>query len=225
MNQDNDGVLIASAIQRLYSAASLPWPPAMHDRIVPVPLDRLIRTNKNLEHIEMPELTPAAAGAFLTSAGGRWPELLKDQEALDGLLVAKVSGGYIFVRVDASNPVPRRRFTAAHELGHYLLHFLPSLESRCDSDASFVQADNKETVHEGEARGNDKALSLPEMERQANRFAAELLIPESVCRAASAYYAKQFGITSRLLEHHLARDLLVSRAAMDLRLRGLGLKT
>ncbi len=39
---------------------------------------------------------------------------------------------------------------------------------------------------------DDKALSLPEMERQANQFAAELLMPESVCRAACEQYAARF---------------------------------
>lgn len=222
--QDNDGVLIAEAIQRLYATAGLLWPPVVGDRIVPIPLDRLIRANQNLEHIEMPKLTPATAGAFLASAGCRWPELLKDSTVLDGLLVANASAGYIFVRADGDNPISRRRFTAAHELGHYLLHFLPSLEKRRDSDVSFVQADSKQTVQEGEEAGNYKVLSLPEMERQANRFAAELLMPETVCRLASEQYAKRFRMTPRLLGHHLARDLLVSGIAMDVRLRSLGLK-
>jgi hypothetical protein len=222
--QDNDDVFIAKAIQRIYAAAGLLWPPAPGDRIVAMPLDRLIRANQNLEHIEIPELTPATAGAFLTSAGGRWPELLKDNTVLDGLLVANASGGYIFVRADADNPISRRRFTAAHELGHYLLHFLPSLEKRCDSDVYFVQSDSKETVQEGAEAGNDKVLSLPELERQANRFAAELLMPESICRAVSEQYAKRFSKAPRLLEHQLARDLIVSETAMSLRLRSLGLK-
>jgi Zn-dependent peptidase ImmA (M78 family) len=55
------------------------------------------------------------------------------------------------------------------------------------------------------------------MERQANRFAAELLMPEAVCRAMRAYT-----VSSRFLEHQLARDLLVSREAMRWRLRELG---
>jgi Zn-dependent peptidase ImmA (M78 family) len=66
-------------------------------------------------------------------------------------------------------------------------------------------------------------LSLPEMERQANRFAAELLMPEAVCRTASAQYAAGFTTTPRFLEHHLAGDLLVSREAVRLRLRSLSL--
>lgn len=226
MNQVNDAILIGEAIQRLYADAGL----AISDRIAPVPLDRLIRTNRNLEHIEEQALTPAIAGKFLATAGGHWSELLKDNTPLDGLLVVRasegyVSEGYIFVRADVNNPVPRRRFTAAHELGHYCLHFLPSLGSRREPDTSFVQADNKETIQEREGSQDVKALPLPVMERQANRFAAELLMPESVCRSASELYGGYFGRAPGILEHHLARDLLVSRGAMDLRLRSLGLKT
>jgi hypothetical protein len=214
-------VLVADAIRRLFAAADLPWPPPAQ-AVAPVPLDRLIRTMKNLEHIELSELTPAIASDFLSSAGARWPELRKDDTVLDGLLIAKASGGYVFVRADANNPLPRRRFTAAHELGHYLLHFLPSLESRPDPDAPFVRVDSVETVQEcdEEKTADDKALSLPEMERQANRFAAELLMPEAVCRLASEQYKRA---STRFLEHHLASNLLVSDTAIRWRLRNLGL--
>lgn len=223
MSQADDCVLVAGAIGQLFAAAGLPWPPPARRTVVPVPLDKLIRSVKNLEHIEMAELTPAIAGEFLTSPENRWPELRKDNTALDGLLVANANGGYIFVRADANNPVSRRRFTAAHELGHYLLHFLPSLENRSDSSVSFVQPDSKETVQEGEESRSGKILSLPEMERQANLFAAELLMPEAVCRTAAELYAARFRTPPRFLEHQLSIDLLVSREAMRWRLRSLSL--
>jgi Zn-dependent peptidase ImmA (M78 family) len=171
----------------------------------------------------MPELTPARAGGFLTTAGGCWSELLKDNTALDGLLVARASGSYIFVRADASNPVSRRRFTAAHELGHYLLHFRPSLESQREPDAPFVRTDDEKTLYEGEENKVDKVQSPPEWERQANRFAAELLMPEAVCRSAHENYVKRLRAPVRFLEHHLAADLLVSQKAVQVRLRELRL--
>ena len=82
-----------------------------------------------------------------------------------------------------------------------------------------MQDDSGETVREEDKPADDKALSLPEMERQANRFAAELLMPEAVCRSATDQYAARFRTPPRFLEHHLARDLLVSREAMRWRLR------
>lgn len=209
-----DGVRIAGAIERLHAAAGLTWPPPIGPAIVPVALDRLIATY-NLVHEEVPALSRAVAGAFLARWGIQRPELLEDAAPLAGFLFANAGGGYILVRAD--DPLPRRRFTAAHELGHYLLHFLPRLDAERDGEMQIVLDDGTETVRE------DEELSLPEMERQANQFAAELLMPESVCRAACVRNRARFGTTARFLEHHLASDLLVSREAARWRLRGLAL--
>lgn len=222
MSQDDDAVLIAEAIQQLYSDAGLPWPPPARRIVAPVPLNTLIGTY-NLVHEEVPGLTRAAAGAYLARWGVRRPELLEDASPLAGFLFANASAGYILVKAD--DPLPRRRFTAAHELGHYLLHFLPRLQAARDVETYLVQDDSGETVREEDKPETDKALSLPEMERQANRFAAELLMPESICHMAADLYAACFRTTPRFLEHHLACDMLVSREAMRWRLRNLGLTT
>lgn len=222
MNRGNDGVVISEAIRQLYSKADLPWPPPARRVLVPVPLDLLIRAY-NLAHEEVAGLTRAAAGAFLARWGVQRPELLEDASPLAGFLFANVSGGYILVNAD--DPLPRRRFTAAHELGHYLLHFLPRLQAARDGEAYLVQDDSGDTVREEAKPDGDKALSLSEMEQQANRFAAELLMPESICRMATDMYTARFRTTPRFLEHHLARDMLVSREAMRWRMRNLGLIT
>ena len=208
------GVRVAEAIERLHDAAGLPWPPPVGPAVIPVGLDRLVATH-NLVHEEVPALSRAAAGAFLARWGIHRPELLDDASPLAGFLFANAGGGYILVRAD--DPLPRRRFTAAHELGHYLLHFLPRLDAERDRVMQIVQDDGADTVRE------DEELSLPEMERQANQFAAELLMPEAVCRTVTELYAARFRTPPRFLEHHLARDLLVSRDAMRWRLRNLDL--
>jgi Zn-dependent peptidase ImmA (M78 family) len=218
MSQSNDGVLIAEAIRQLFAAAYLPWPPPARRSVLPVPLDSLIRTH-NLAHDEVAGLTRAAAGAYLARWEIQRPELLEDASPLAGFLFANARGGYILVNAD--DPLPRRRFTAAHELGHYLLHFLPRLQAARDVGTYLVQDDNGETVREGEKPDRDKELSLPEMERQANRFAAEVLMPEPICRMATDLYAARFRTPPRFLEHHLASDLLVSREAARWRLRSL----
>jgi hypothetical protein len=220
MSEVHDGVLVADAIRQLYAAVGLPWPPPTNGAIRPVPLDRLIATY-NLVHEEVPGLSRAAAGAFLARWNVRRPELLEDNSPLAGFLFANARGGYILVRAEDS--LPRRRFTAAHELGHYLLHFLPRLRAARDPETQMMQFDGDEMVREEEKGTEENALSLPEMERQANRFAAELLMPEAVCREARENYAARFGTTARFLEHHLAGDLLVSREAVRWRLRGLNL--
>ncbi|MHB8648513.1 MAG: ImmA/IrrE family metallo-endopeptidase [Thermomicrobiales bacterium] len=218
MRQTDDCVLVADAIRRLFAAAGLQWPPPANRAIVPVPLDRLIATYK-LTHDEVSDLSHAVAGAFLDRWGVRRQELFEDSSPLAGFLFANASSGYILVRAEDS--LPRRRFTAAHELGHYLLHFLPRLDAARDVEMCLVQDDGDEMIREEDKPTSDKALSLPDMERQANRFAAELLMPEAVCRAACEHHAGRFRTTARFLEHHLASDLLVSREAVRWRLRSL----
>lgn len=220
MSQADHCVLVADAIRRLFAAADLPWPPPARRTVAPVPLDRLIATY-NLVHDEVAGLTRAVAGAYLARWGVQRPELLKDASPLAGFLFANAHGGYILVNAD--DPLPRRRFTAAHELGHYLLHFLPRLQEERDAETYLVQDDSGETVREEEKSSSDKALSLPEMERQANLFAAELLMPEAVCRTAADLYAARFRTTPRFLEHQLARNLLVSQTAVRVRLQELNL--
>jgi hypothetical protein len=220
MSEVHDGVLVADAIRQLHAAAGLAWPPPTNGVIVPVPLDRLIATH-NLVHEEVPGLSRAAAGAFLTRWNVRRPELFEDSSPLAGFLFANARGGYILVRADDS--LPRRRFTAAHELGHYLLHFLPRLHAAPDPEMHLMQVDGDEMVREEQRETEEDPLSLSEMERQANQFAAELLMPETICRGARENYAARFGTKARFLEHHLASDLLVSREAVRWRLRTLQL--
>jgi hypothetical protein len=71
----------------------------------------------------------------------------------------------IWVRRD--EPAPRRRFTVAHEVGHHLLH--------SDGAAVLCRPADVETT-----RGDLRAR-----EREANRFAAELLMPEAMVREAA----------------------------------------
>ena len=237
---------IADALRRVYAAAEWrPPPPEVHrDRIVtrPVPLDRLIGSLQAVFE-EVPRLTRAAAAAHLMRWGveqaGRLQGMLHDPAPLAGLLFANAGGAFILVRGD--DPVARRRFTAAHELGHLLLHFPPGVDGRPIGDGAtaaqpLVLGDEPESVCEAfcdgdagaESRGGDNSqlvpsLSLPWREREANRFAAELLMPEAVVRELCRHYVQRCGPAPRFLEGHLATDLLVSRQAVRYRLAGLGL--
>ena len=71
----------------------------------------------------------------------------------------------IWVRRD--EPAPRRRFTVAHEVGHHLLH--------SDGAAVLCRPSDVETA-QGDVRVR---------EREANRFAAELLMPEPMVHEAA----------------------------------------
>jgi Zn-dependent peptidase ImmA (M78 family) len=181
---------------------------------MPVPLDRLM-AGLQLAHEEVPELSRAVAGAYLDRWGIHRPELLGDRAPLAGFLFANAAGGCILVC--RGDNLARRRFTAAHELGHYLLHFLPRLQRHATPEDCLVQADDDETVQEGDG------IPLAVMEHQANSFAAELLMPEAVCRALHRRFSERMGPTTRFLEHHLSSALLVSPEAARLRLRALRL--
>jgi hypothetical protein len=75
-------------------------------------------------------------------------------------------------RVQSQPPMRRRRFTIAHELGHWICH------------CAYGQADRLEPTYCRQrdlTRDADRAV-----EREANVFAAELLLPEPAVRAAWA---------------------------------------
>jgi hypothetical protein len=198
--------MVLAAIQRAAEQARLPWPP---QKPVPVPLRDLI-VAFNLTHDEVPELRRFDAARYLEKAEIQPPDVWQDITPLAGLLFANANGGYILVNSD--DPVPRRRFTAAHELGHFLLHFRAA---EVDPIAGFLQED--ETI----AETDDEHQDLATMERQANLFAAELLMPEAICRQIAGKAAEQGGNSVRYLEHKLAGELLVSHEAAKWRVRAL----
>lgn len=103
------------------------------------------------------------------------------------------------IGVNANQSPVRRRFSAAHEIGHHVLGH---------ADGSVFDYAFPTTV-EGEPPGYD-----PQNEREANQFAAELLMPEEnlVEDAPSLSLAR------------LARRYEVSQEAMSFRLLNLGLR-
>jgi Zn-dependent peptidase ImmA (M78 family) len=210
-----EAVANSDAIGRVYAAAGLSGPPAFGEPTVPVPLARLT-AGCNLRHAEVPGLTRGVADAYFQSQGIRCPEVRGDDKPLTGLLVAGRFSSWILVRAEDS--LVRRRFTVAHALGHYLLQLVPRLQEMPAEDAWLVQADGDDTVCEYDH------TPLAAVERQANHFAVELLMPEAVCRALRQGFLERMGPTARFLEHQLASVLLVSREAARARLWSLGLQ-
>jgi Zn-dependent peptidase ImmA (M78 family) len=99
----------------------------------------------------------------------------------------------------------RRRFTMAHELGHYLLH-RDLIGTGVDDNRAYRSTDVG-TFH------NRNITS--EHESEANRFAANLLMPGSLVRR---YHAELGGDIAKL-----SRQFQVSFEAMAYRLKSLGL--
>jgi hypothetical protein len=159
-----------------------------------------------LDHVELPVLTRGSVANFLFGEGIPVGELGDVGEELDGFVFVAGRVGRAFVK--AGHVLGRRRFTAAHELGHFLLHRESMGRSRADTSQTLQQA------------GDD---AVDGMEREANRFAVELLMPADLCRARACEMRRKHGCSPRgVMVYRLSSELLVSREAMRYRLKSLG---
>ncbi len=113
-----------------------------------------------------------------------------DEDGLNGALIR--SAKTIFV--NAALVRPRMRFAAAHELGHYVLG------------------------HEGDFFCPFNRYAAPE--REANCFAAALLMPATVVKTL---WLKLSDLTPAAKVSALAERLAVSRQALGYRLRAVGI--
>ena len=165
------------------------------------------------------------------------PEADNPDAALSGFLYAYQFADCLdaWMFTEKAEPTVRRRYSAAHEFGHYLLHFTPLLEQYAGSDFLILT----EGVYFGEAADNtepaaqikavqdfdaQEPLALPdlwEMEEEANQFAAELLLPRNACLNAAEVYARKLGARRAVIAHRLASEFFVSFAAMHRRLTDL----
>lgn len=113
--------------------------------------------------------------------------------------------------INSQHPPVRRRFTVAHEIGHYVLH-------RKKKPDSPVFIDHAVYFRRSEG-GSD--LVNHQMEMEANAFAAGLLMPQILLEE---YLEKHpdvdLGQTAGI--KLLADEFEVSRPAMEYRLRNLG---
>lgn len=193
----------------------------------PVPLGRLL-DEFNLLHVTLPRLTRGGIAEYLLGEGiapGGLADSGDPDETLAGFIFTTGHDGFVFVgelepiasehgqpaRLKPT-PLGRRRYTAAHEFAHFLLHRDRMVGGRWIGDT-------KETIRE--ADGQDTA----DVEREADRFAAELLMPEQVCRArAQAFKAAYQVCPLTAFAYHLASELLVSPEAMRNRLGPRGLR-
>jgi Zn-dependent peptidase ImmA (M78 family) len=145
---------------------------------------------------------------LLQSAGiSREPVALRDVVSALNLQVVQASGQPFFceaalqtvgdgrqIVVRGASSEQRRRFTIAHEIGHFVLH------------------PRRLAPERGGDPGN---ASWQQQEREADQFAAELLMPEDLVREAFYLYGPDVP--------RLAGRFDVSRQAMQTRLRSLGL--
>ena len=112
------------------------------------------------------------------------------------------------IGVNSSHSVTRQRFTIAHEIGHFLLH--------TDED---VHIDEKRPIGR---RDDLSGQAVDACEIEANQFAAELLMPESLVREFVRNLGSNHPETSvEDAIEELARTFRVSQLAMTYRLTNL----
>ena len=175
------------------AAAALLEAAGLHDLVAP-PVDALYLAEEHdgldvQEHADLLTLP----GAPALSAGS----------TLSGLLFPAQRRIYVSA-VEALRSPGRRNFTIAHELGHWHLH----RSEGDDAHTRFCRADDVG----GESRAVRDAARI---EREANRFAAALLMPEALVRDQ----AKELLLNVRLM----AQRFGVSGPAMQVRLESLDL--
>lgn len=235
MTFERSSMFIQEAIADLYQQAELKMPTTQH---CIAPMSELI-SNFDLVCVEVPGLTQASAMKYLGDQGavGDLPESLS-VEPLAGFLYINSRYGCIFL--EQNDVLVRRRFSVAHELGHYVLHFQP-LINQYRNDKNYIdfeltesfrlsESDEADDVHDMFTGGSLVAPQqkvtqfLPpfeQMEREANEFAASILMPDTVVRGLCARSVAF--LHDQELIWRLSTDLLVSRASILLRLKQLSL--
>lgn len=124
---------------------------------LPVPVEDIADTHAGLLVRDVVDLTDAPGAPSL-----------EQSQTLSGLLLPGL--GEIWVNADEARQwPPRRRFTIAHELGHWCLHRDVERNVFCRSTAI-------------EPAPRDERPPLPLPEEQANAFAAALLMPARLVR-------------------------------------------
>ena len=125
---------------------------------------------------------------------------------VSGLLAIQDGVGTIGFN-EKESPV-RKRFTIAHELGHYILH-------KEKSDL-FV---DKQLIYRSQNSGDTPAKQI--MEQEANVFASALLMPSNLLR--KEVEKANLDLSNDEAIANLARAFEVSTTAMSIRISSLGL--
>lgn len=136
------------------------------------------------------------------------------QDGMSGAIIFDEQSKRFKILVNSAEIVERQHFTMAHEFGHYFLH---NEWMRKNNEKAFVDgSESYESVMFRAALVSDEQR---EMEREANNFAAELLMPEEKIREAWEATGGR-----RSVEFY-ADMFAVSVSAMAIRMERLGLRT
>ena len=126
---------------------------------------------------------------------------------VSGLLA--IENGKAVIGVNHTESRVRRRFTIAHELGHYELHR--------EEGKLFIDKDFK--MFRSQTSGNTPHNQ--KLEQEANTFAASILMPEYLVKVEAEKLA--FDVGSEEAIQILSKKFDVSTTAMCIRLANLGI--
>jgi Zn-dependent peptidase ImmA (M78 family) len=216
LSSDEQDARVRQAVQNLYRERDIPPPSSLY----PIaPLGPLL-DDLPIRWTELVPLTARIALEYLREHGSvaaASNDIFAESTDLDtklaGFLYAGGRSAHIFL--NAGDPVVRRRFSLAHEVGHFLLHFRPLLGIEGIAEGmtdAFTKADGED------------ADTFDQREYEADQFAVELLMPDDVVKLLVADF-RRGGFSGRGLAERMAMTFLVSTAAMERRLRGLNLLT
>lgn len=145
--------------------------------------------------------------AQIASALGIRVQFEPTEDELSGFLLRDLNRQKAIIGVNERHPENRRRFTIAHELGHYLLHE----QEKLHVDRRFQINLRDENSSKGES----------EEEKEANLFAAELLMPVQFIGRDLAEVGA-LDLEDDTVVGKLAEEYRVSVQAMTFRLAYLG---
>ena len=143
-------------------------------------------------------------------------------EETAGVLIVKGEQRHVLVNKD--HPQNRRRFTIAHELGHLVLHD-DEVNGNASGERMFIDRQIRVYQRVGEASSavyqQDGSLTTVQQEREANSFAACLLMPAPHVMTA----ALERDLFDEISVASLAQHFGVSEQAMSIRLQQLQVLT
>jgi len=140
---------------------------------------------------------------------------IDDVNIVGKITLEKDQPARVWLNPTENSYTPRRRFTLAHELGHFCMH-------RATNQTTFV--DTKATMNRSESYWN-------RLESEANSFAAELLMPAGLIRSIGREMIDKFKAENAVpmmpmvtFTEQMASRFKVSNPAMEYRLKNLGIK-
>jgi len=137
------------------------------------------------------------------------------EDKMSGFLIIKDNHSTIVI--NSEHHPNRQRFTLAHELGHLILHSNNKHQDALFVDKSLIT--KKARFHRDERSGTGEY----KQEIEANRFAAELLMPRQLLKEAIKEEGDELDFLDDHLIYKLASKFGVSEQALSIRLTDLNM--